>query len=174
MALAREILARYAELTTGPRIAFFEALAQRFGTDPARMEQAIAAWRAEPSDATAAEVHAASEPRRQELFRRLNLAPGGTAALVRMREQLMDVLASSRRPCARSTTISCICSRPGSIAASWCCAASTGRRRRSCWKRSSATRRCTRSTTGTICAGASIRPTGAATPSSIRRWSTSR
>ena len=26
--------------------------------------------------------------------------------------------------------ISCICSRPGSIAASWCCAASTGRRRR--------------------------------------------
>jgi malonyl-CoA decarboxylase len=37
-------------------------------------------------------VHAASEPRRQELFRRLNLAPGGTAALVRMREQLLDVL----------------------------------------------------------------------------------
>ena len=54
--------------------------------------QAVDAWRATPSDATAAEVHAASEPRRQELFRRLNLAPGGTAALVRMREQLMDAL----------------------------------------------------------------------------------
>ena len=93
VALAREILGRYAELTTGPRIAFFEALTQRFGTDPARMEQAIAAWRDKPSDTTAAEVHAASEPRRQELFRRLNLAPGGTRALVRMREQLMDVLA---------------------------------------------------------------------------------
>ncbi|HEY6025105.1 MAG TPA: malonyl-CoA decarboxylase [Pseudolabrys sp.] len=92
VALAREILGRYASLTIGPRIAFFEALAQRFGADPARMEQAIAAWRATPSDATTAEVHAASEPRRQELFRRLNLAPGGTAALVRMREQLMDSL----------------------------------------------------------------------------------
>ena len=92
VALAREILARYATLTIGPRIAFFEALAQRFGTDPARMEEAIAAWRAGPSDSTAAEVHAASEPRRQELFRRLNLAPGGTASLVRMREQLMDSL----------------------------------------------------------------------------------
>ena len=56
------------------------------------MEQAIAAWREKPSADAAAEVHAASEPRRQELFRRLNLAPGGTAALVRMREQLMDVL----------------------------------------------------------------------------------
>jgi len=92
VARAREILGRYGELTTGPRIAFFEALGERFGSDPARMESAIAAWREKPSDATAAEVHAASEPRRQELFRRLNLAPGGTAALVRMREQLIDVL----------------------------------------------------------------------------------
>src|SRR5665811_392571 len=92
VARAREILGRYAELTTGPRIAFFEALGDRFGTDPVRMEQAVAAWREKPSDETASEVHAASEPRRQELFRRLNLAPGGTGALVRMREQLMDAL----------------------------------------------------------------------------------
>jgi malonyl-CoA decarboxylase len=92
VALAREILTHYTTLTIGPRIAFFEALASRFGTDPERMERAIAAWREKPSDATAADVHAASEPRRQELFRRLNLAPGGTAALVRMREQLMDAL----------------------------------------------------------------------------------
>jgi malonyl-CoA decarboxylase len=92
VALAREILARYAELTTGPRIAFFEALAQRFGPDNARLESTIAAWKENPSDATAAAVHAASEPRRQELFRRLNLAPGGTAALVHMREQLLDAL----------------------------------------------------------------------------------
>jgi malonyl-CoA decarboxylase len=93
VALAREILGRYAELTTGPRIAFFEALEQRFGADAQRMEKAVMAWHAAPSDETVAEVHAASEPRRQELFRRLNLAPGGTQALVRMREQLMDVLA---------------------------------------------------------------------------------
>ena len=92
VALAREILGYYGKLTTGPRVAFFEALANRFGVDKARMEKAIAAWRNEPSDEAAAEVHAASEPRRQELFRRLNLAPGGTAALVRMREQLTDAL----------------------------------------------------------------------------------
>jgi malonyl-CoA decarboxylase len=92
VARAREILGRYGELTTGPRIAFFEALSERLGPDPARMEGAIAAWREKPSDATAAELHAASEPRRQELFRRLNLAPGGTVALVHMREQLMDAL----------------------------------------------------------------------------------
>jgi malonyl-CoA decarboxylase len=92
VALAREILNRYAELTTGPRIAFFEALAQRFGPDRERMEAAIAAWQNAPSDAAAAQLHEAAEPRRQELFRRLNLAPGGTAALVKMREQLIDAM----------------------------------------------------------------------------------
>jgi malonyl-CoA decarboxylase len=92
VALAREILMRYATLTIGPRIAFFEALETTFGHDPVRIEAAVAAWRAEPSDENAAELHRASEPRRLELFRRLNLAPAGTAALVRMREQLMDAM----------------------------------------------------------------------------------
>jgi malonyl-CoA decarboxylase len=92
VALAREILLRYAELTSGPRIAFFEALAHRFGPDHQKLDAAIAAWRAKPSDDTAAQVHHAAEPRRQELLRRLNLAPGGTAALVRMREKLLDAL----------------------------------------------------------------------------------
>jgi malonyl-CoA decarboxylase len=92
VALAGEILNRYGELTTGPRIAFFEALAQHFGPDQARLSAAAAAWLKDPSDHQAVELHRASEPRRQELFRRLNLAPGGTAALVRMREQLLDAL----------------------------------------------------------------------------------
>jgi malonyl-CoA decarboxylase len=91
-ALAREILARYGELKTGPRIAFFEALSTRFGVDPARVEAAIAAWQGKAPDAAAAELHAATEPRRLELLRRLNLAPQATSALVEMRGQLIDAL----------------------------------------------------------------------------------
>src|SRR5690349_11852723 len=63
VALAADILARYAALTTGPRIAFFEALATRFGSDRQRLETAITAWQKAPTDAAAAELHAASEPR---------------------------------------------------------------------------------------------------------------
>src|SRR5690606_32980523 len=37
------------------------------------------------------------EPRRQELIRRMNYAPGGTAALIRMREALMGALADDPR-----------------------------------------------------------------------------
>src|SRR5271155_3855546 len=92
-ALAREILALYSDLTIGPRIAFFESLATKFGTDRARINAAIQAWQDMPSDAAAAEIHEAAEPRRQELLRRLNLAPHGTSALVEMRGQLLDVLA---------------------------------------------------------------------------------
>jgi malonyl-CoA decarboxylase len=79
-------------LTTGPRIAFFEALASRFGADRNRLSAAASAWLTAPSDAAASKLNRASEPRRLELFRRLNLAPGGTAALVRMREQLIDAM----------------------------------------------------------------------------------
>src|SRR5580692_11782805 len=92
VALASDILGRYEDLTIGPRIAFFEALATTFGSNRARIEKAIKDWQQAPSDETAAELHHASEPRRLELFRRLNLAPGGTAALVRMREQLIDAM----------------------------------------------------------------------------------
>jgi malonyl-CoA decarboxylase len=92
VALAGDILARYSALTIGPRVAFFEALETTFGHDRSRIDAAIAAWRESPTPANAAELHRASEPRRMELFRRLNLAPGGTAALVRMREQLLDAM----------------------------------------------------------------------------------
>src|ERR1700724_280947 len=92
VALAREILSRYGELKTGPRIAFFEALASRFGPDRDKLSAAATAWLTSPSDAAASEVHRASETRRLELLRPLNLAPNGTAALVRMREQLIDAL----------------------------------------------------------------------------------
>jgi malonyl-CoA decarboxylase len=92
VALAGEIFAKYAGLTIGPRIAFFEALADRFGPDRAALDAAVAAWQSDPSDRTAAAIHRAAEPRRQELLRRLNLAPNGTAALVRMREHLLAAL----------------------------------------------------------------------------------
>src|SRR6187399_381136 len=93
VALAREILTRYAELKTGSRIAFFEALAKGYGPDRTRLSAAATAWMSAPDDVRAMEVHRASEPRRLELFRRLNLPPNGTAALVHMREQLLDAMA---------------------------------------------------------------------------------
>ena len=77
--------------------------------------------------------------------------------------------AARKRSCASSTTTSRTCSARGSIAAFWSCGRSTGRARPTCWSGSSATRPCTRSRAGTICAAACSRPTAAASASSTRR-----
>jgi malonyl-CoA decarboxylase len=93
VALARQILASYAALSAAERLVFLEILAERFGPDPVRLRQVIDRYREDPSPSNASALFAASEPPRQELIRRLNLAPGGTERLVHMRE---DVLANLR------------------------------------------------------------------------------
>jgi|SRR5690349_4794311 len=91
-AMAREVLDGYHDLDANGRLAFFEQLARHFGPDHEKLKQAIEAWRNQPSDADDSDLHFASEPRRQELFRRLNRAPGGTGELVQMRADLLGLL----------------------------------------------------------------------------------
>src|ERR1700744_3026744 len=91
-AMAREVLDRYRELDSNARLAFFETLARDFGPDRAKLFEAIEAWKAQPGDGNGSLLHFASEPRRQELIRRLNRAPGGTADLVAMRTDLLTHL----------------------------------------------------------------------------------
>lgn len=91
-AMAREVLDIYQELDAAGRRAFFEALVRDFGPDRERLAQAIEKWRAKPADEDASALHFASEPRRQELIRRLNRAPGGTSDLVAMRADLLGMM----------------------------------------------------------------------------------
>lgn len=91
-AMAREVLDIYQELDAAGRRAFFEALVRDFGPDRERLAQAIEKWRARPADEDASALHFASEPRRQELIRRLNRAPGGTSDLVAMRADLLGMM----------------------------------------------------------------------------------
>ncbi len=88
-AVARSILDAYRLLDAEGRLAVLRDLAAGFGADRAKLDAAIAAYQDDPSPASAATLHAAAEPRRQELIRRLNLAPGGTLDLVRMRDDLL-------------------------------------------------------------------------------------
>ena len=90
-AMAREVLDRYRHLDDAGRLAFFEALSRNYGPDREKLAHAIETWRAQPSDDDASDLHFASEPRRQELIRRLNRAPGGTSALVAMRADLLGL-----------------------------------------------------------------------------------
>ncbi len=66
----------------------FEALAHEFSPEPGAVLLAAQAYASGPSATTLAKLSAVAEPPRQELFRRLNRAAGGTAALVRLRRRL--------------------------------------------------------------------------------------
>ena len=93
MALAKDILERWQRFDPDRQRAFMRLLLAHFGPKTERLERAIEAYRTEQSPKALLELHIAAEPRRQELIRRLNLAPNGIATLVRMREVLLKLKA---------------------------------------------------------------------------------
>jgi malonyl-CoA decarboxylase len=94
VAIAGDVLRLYEMADNEDRAEFFRALARDFNPDPANLAAAWKKFQGEGWDAHPILARAIEAPR-QELFRRLNLAPGGTAAIVRMRA---DLLAMRRLP----------------------------------------------------------------------------
>jgi malonyl-CoA decarboxylase len=89
IAIATIILEYWHGLDDAGRREFLDMLALSFGVDADTLSAAIRVYQEAPSELAAAALHHAAEPRRQELFRRLNLAEGGVSTLVRMREDLL-------------------------------------------------------------------------------------
>jgi malonyl-CoA decarboxylase len=90
--IATEAMEAYQELDEAGRAAFFSRLASHYAPDTDAVARAIDTYSASPTPAHLHRVHVASESRRQELFRRLNTAPGGTRTLVQMRADLLRTL----------------------------------------------------------------------------------
>ena len=88
-ALAQRIITEYQAMNADRRLDFFEMLATEFGPHPSAIQKAMEEYRLSPSPENAAALSAASEPPRQELFRRLNTAPSGTENLVNMRREVL-------------------------------------------------------------------------------------
>ena len=92
-ALARRAGELYARLDASAREAFFQSLLDgQFLPDRQAVLAAAERYKTKPDSESIAALFAAVEPPRQELFRRLNLAPGGTRWIVRMREDLLKLL----------------------------------------------------------------------------------
>ncbi len=88
-ALAREVLAEYERLPEAASLPFFDLLVSEFSPDPNEIAGAADAYRDDSSPENLIRLQHAVEPPRQELFRRLNMAPGGTAALIAMRRRVL-------------------------------------------------------------------------------------
>lgn len=89
LALAQEILTRFAQLDDGDKLAFFHEIAKTMNIDPETVRTTLDEYERTPSKASYRAFAAASEPARQELIRRLNQVPGATGELVKMRADLL-------------------------------------------------------------------------------------
>lgn len=90
--LAGVILEKYHELDEKGRLDFFSFLNKDLDIDPDLLVDLAQKYQETQSPEIFKRLSEASEPRRKELFRRLNHAPGATADLVKMREQLLSLL----------------------------------------------------------------------------------
>ena len=96
VSLAQDTLALYAVLSKEEQLAFFQALKTEFSPDPQQVLAWATSYANSPDSRHLAALTHAVEPPRQELLRRLNRAPGGTRAIVGMRERLLDALPKDR------------------------------------------------------------------------------
>jgi len=90
--LATEVLTAYQQLDDEQVECFLDRLVEDFSVDPEAVRQTAEAYRLHASPDSLMALQNAVEPPRQELFRRCNMAPGGTAVLVDMRSRLLRSL----------------------------------------------------------------------------------
>jgi malonyl-CoA decarboxylase len=90
--LAAEALEACISLDDSALEVFWQGLADQFLPDQERARQAAEVYADDPSSISLMQLQMAVESPRQELFRRLNMSPGGTAALVGLRRQLLPTL----------------------------------------------------------------------------------
>jgi malonyl-CoA decarboxylase len=90
--LASEVIAAYQSLGAQAVQDFFDRLVTEFSPDPGAVQAAAKAYLEKPSEGHLAQLQAAADPPRQELFRRWNMAPGGIGVLIQMRRTLLGTL----------------------------------------------------------------------------------
>ena len=89
VAIARDLVARFAALPDDQQALFFDRLSHDFSPDPKAVLQSAQAYANEPSAPNLLRLTRIAEPPRQELLRRINRTPGGTSSIVAMRRALL-------------------------------------------------------------------------------------
>ena len=88
-ALAHMIFDKYSQITFDEKRTFFNFMAYDLEINPDEVRVALDAYQTNPSETTYKNFSTASEPKRQELIRRLNHPDGATERLVGMRKDLL-------------------------------------------------------------------------------------
>ena len=90
--LAERILTAFEKLDNQAQVEFFSLLHIEYDVDVEEIKLAVVEYERNPDARNLLRVTGAAEPRRQELLRRINLAPEGTRRLVKIREHLLRTM----------------------------------------------------------------------------------
>jgi malonyl-CoA decarboxylase len=90
--VSRELHHVLRALDADDRHSFQRYLATEFQPDKAALRMAAERYLADTTAEAAAALAQAADPPRQELLRRMNMAPGGTGALIAMRSEIASCL----------------------------------------------------------------------------------
>lgn len=95
--LAQLILDQYANSETAEKRTFFKFMLQDLEIDPVEVVESLKLYKENPSKRSYRDYALASEPKRQELLRRLNQVRGGTQRLVSMRKDLLKMIREDKK-----------------------------------------------------------------------------
>ena len=94
--VARDITELYQSLSPENKLLFFKQINERYKPSFKKVNEAIENYTKSQNERTLSDLFKVSEGNRRELFRRMNMAPNGTAIIVALREDLLKILKSNK------------------------------------------------------------------------------
>ena len=93
--VARDITELYQSLSLENKLLFFKQINEKYKPSFKKVNEAIENYTKSQNERTLSDLFKVSEGNRRELFRRMNMAPNGTAIIVALREDLLKILKSN-------------------------------------------------------------------------------
>jgi len=92
IALAREVVSRYEKLDNEEKVEFFKAINASTQPNLEQIKKSATAFIKSPDEQTLKKLGKSIQPKQIKLFSRMNMAPGGTLAIVNLRQDLLELL----------------------------------------------------------------------------------
>ena len=94
--VARDITNLYQELTYENKLVFFRKINEKYKPSYEEVDDAVKLYAQSRNEKSLSKLFVAAEGKRRELFRRMNIAPNGTAIIVKMREDLLSLIEKNK------------------------------------------------------------------------------
>ncbi|NQU35850.1 MAG: malonyl-CoA decarboxylase [Bacteroidetes bacterium] len=94
IALAREVMNRYNQLSRKEKLTFFNELNKKMGPNLEKIVTVAQAFIKQPDEKTLLDLSHQMKSKRQKLFSRMIMAPNGTKSIVSLREDLLGFIKS--------------------------------------------------------------------------------